>query len=673
MNSVSATRTITWKNWPHSSSTYRITEQNMDNNRYKIIFQPSGRRGEVRDGKTILEAARELGVSIENVCGGKGVCGKCKVRIEEGYFAKYGVNSSVKSIEAAGTANEEYLTKKQLRENCRLACQSLIHGDVVVFIPEESRKKRQVIRKEATDRDIKLLPAVKKYYIEMKPASLYDSLGDFERVSAELKKQFKLNNLIIDYPVLLELQNVTRKSGWKITVSVWKEKEIIDVEVGKVDTGYGLAVDVGTTTVAGYLCDLKTGEVVASSAMMNPQVAYGEDVMSRISYAMKGNSSLRHMSRSIIKGIVQIAQRTAKQAGIRHADIIDMTIVGNTCMHHILLNIDPRYLGKTPFAPSLHHSLDIKARDLKITIARGAYVHVLPIEAGFVGADNVAVLIAEEPYNQDEMELIIDIGTNGELIMGNRQKLLSTSCATGPAFEGAEIKHGMRAAPGAIEKIKIDPETKEVQFKVIGNDHWNTDTKHINARGICGSGIFDAAAQMFLAGIIDKSGRFNSKLKHHRLIKTSKGTEFVIARESETAIEGEITICQKDIRAIQLAKGAMYAGARIMMNKLGIRKLDRVILAGAFGSFVDKESAAVIGLFPDCNLDKVTAVGNAAGDGARIALLNTDKRKEADVMARKVEYVELTVTPEFNDIFTKAMTFPHAEDEFPHLEHLLKQ
>jgi uncharacterized 2Fe-2S/4Fe-4S cluster protein (DUF4445 family) len=395
--------------------------------------------------------------------------------------------------------------------------------------------------------------------------------------------------------------------------------------------------------------------------------------MSRISYAVKGNSSLRHMSRSIIKGLVQIAQRTAKQAGIRHADIIDMTIVGNTCMHHILLNIDPRYLGKTPFAPTLHHSLDIKARDLKITIAKGAYVHVLPIEAGFVGADNVAVLIAEEPYNQEEMELIIDIGTNGELIMGNRKKLLSTSCATGPAFEGAEIKHGMRAATGAIEKIKIDPETKEVQFKVIGNEHWNTDTKHINARGICGSGIFDAAAQMLLADIIDRSGRFNAKLKHHRLIKTSKGTEFIIARDSETAIEGEITICQKDIRAIQLAKGAMYAGARIMMNKLGIKQIDRVILAGAFGSYIDKESAAIIGLFPDCDLDKVTAVGNAAGDGARIALLNTDKRKEADVMARKVEYVELTVAPEFNETFTKAMTFPHAEDKFPHLEHLFKK
>ena len=645
----------------------------MVNNRYKIIFQPSGRRGEVKDGKTILEAARELGVSIENVCGGKGVCGKCKVRIEEGYFAKYGVNSSIKSIDTTGTANEEYLTKKQLKQNCRLACQTKIHGDIVVFIPEESRKKRQVIRKEATARNIELSPAVKKYYIEMAPASLHDSLGDFERVLVELKKRFKLEDLSIDYPVLTDLQNVLRKGKWKATISVWTDKEIIGVEPGKVDKGYGLAVDVGTTTVAGYLCDLTTGEVVASSAMMNPQVAYGEDVMSRISYAAKGNSGLKQMNRSIIKGLNQIVQRSATQAGIKYSDIIDMTVVGNTCMHHILLDIDPSYLGKTPFSPALQHSLDIKARELGLKVAKGAYVHVLPIEAGFVGADNVAVLIAEEPYNQDEMQLIIDIGTNGELILGNRKKLLSTSCATGPAFEGAEIKHGMRAAPGAIESIKIDPKTKEVRFKIIGNERWNTDTKKINALGICGSGIFDAAAQMFLAGIIDKSGRFNTKLQSNRLRKTDKGPEFVIALQDETAIEGEITVCQKDIRAIQLAKGAMYAGASIMMKKLGISKIDKVILAGAFGSYIDKQSAAVIGLFPDCDLEKVYAVGNAAGDGARIALLNTDKRREADVMARKVEYVELTVSPGFNNTFTKAMTFPHAEDRFPHLEHLFKK
>jgi uncharacterized 2Fe-2S/4Fe-4S cluster protein (DUF4445 family) len=405
--------------------------------------------------------------------------------------------------------------------------------------------------------------------------------------------------------------------------------------------------------------------------MMNPQVAYGEDVMSRISYSVKSDTALKQMNQAIIKGLNQVAGRAAAQAGIKRSAIVDMTMVGNTCMHHIFLNIDPQYLGRTPFPPSVHHSLDIKARDLGLKISPGAYVHILPIEAGFVGADNVGVLIAEEPYHQEDMVLIIDIGTNGELILGNRMKLLSASCATGPAFEGAEIKHGMRAAPGAIERVKIDPKTREVQFKVIGNERWNTETDNIGARGICGSGIFDVAAQMFLAGIIDKRGRFQTGLKTDRLRKSDNKPEFVIAWAGETDIGRDITVCQSDIRAIQLAKGAMYAGTKIMMRHLGVDSVARVILAGAFGSYIDKESAAIIGLFPDCDLENVYAVGNAAGDGARIALLNVDKRIEADVMARQVEYLELTVAPNFDKTFAQAMLFPHMEDKFPHLKHLL--
>jgi len=432
-----------------------------------------------------------------------------------------------------------------------------------------------------------------------------------------------------------------------------------------------LAVDIGTTTVAGYLCDLTTGDVLATESMMNPQVAYGEDLMSRIGYATKEKNGLKKLNDAIIDGLNEIADGACKIAGIKRSDIIDMAVVGNTCIHHLFLNIPPRFLGKSPFPPAIHHSVDVKARDLGLKTAAGAYVHVLPNEAGFVGADNVGVLIAEEPYNQDQMLLIIDIGTNGELILGNRKKLLSSSCATGPAFEGAEIRHGMRAAAGAIERLKIDPETKEVRFKVIGNDKWNTEDKNIGARGICGSGIFDVAAQMFLTGIIHNTGRFNMNIKSPRLRMGEKEPEFVIAWADETAINQDIAVVQKDIRAIQLAKGAMYSGARIMMNRLGIDKIDRVILAGAFGSYIDKTSAAVIGLFPDCDQKNVYAVGNAAGDGARMALLNVDKRDEADYWARRVEYVELTLEPDFNRIFTKALTFPHAEDKFPHLKNIL--
>jgi uncharacterized 2Fe-2S/4Fe-4S cluster protein (DUF4445 family) len=641
------------------------------NRRHTVIFQPSGRRGYIDDGKTILEASREIGVDIESICGGKATCGKCRVRIEEGYFEEYGFESKVASLSPIGEGDRMFLNKRQLRHNYRLACQTHIHGDIVIFVPEESRMGEQLIRKEATARDIKLKPAVKKYYIEMASATLHDTLGDFERLQAELNKRFKLRELTIDYPVLLSLQNLIRQGDWRITVSVWKDKEIIKVEPGQVSKGYGLAVDIGTTTVAGYLCDLATGEVVATDAMMNPQVVYGEDVMSRIGYSVAQKDGLKQMNQAIIKGLNQVAGRAAAQAGIKRSDIVDMTVVGNTCMHHIFLNIDPQYLGKSPFPPSVHHSLDIKARDLGLKVSSGAYVHVLPIEAGFVGADNVGVLIAEEPYHQEDMVLVIDIGTNGELILGNRRKLVSASCATGPAFEGAAIRHGMRAAPGSIERVKIDRKTKEVQFKVIGNEHWNTDTKDIRAMGICGSGIFDVTAQMFTTGIIDISGRFNSTLKTTRLRRNNGEPEFVIAWADETASGHDIVVCQSDIRAVQLAKGAMYAGAKILMSRLGVNSLDRVILAGAFGSYINKESAAVIGLFPDCALEKVNAVGNAAGDGARIALLNVDKRKEADVMARQVEYVELTVEPDFNKTFTQAMWFPHMKDKFPHLKQLL--
>lgn len=646
----------------------------MTSQKHTIVFQPSGLRGKVKEGLTILNAARQLGVSLESVCGGKGACGKCKIRIEEGDYRKYGIKSSVAATTTRDEVNAKFLNKQQLKQNYRLACQTHIHGDVVVFVPEESRKGQQVVRKEATQRKIKLNPAVKKYYVELKPATLKDTTGDFERLVTELKKKYKLDNLTIDYPVLLKLQNTVRQGGWKVTVSVWKDREIVAVEPGEVKQGYGLAVDIGTTTVAGYLCELTTGEILNTEAMMNPQVAYGEDVMSRIGYASKEKDGLKKLNDAIIKGLNQIIKNITKKSGIKPADIVDMVVVGNTCIHHLFLKIDPRYLGIAPFPPAIHHSVDVKTRDMGLKIGQGSYVHVLPIEAGFVGADNVGVLIAEEPYNQDQMLLIIDIGTNGELILGNRKKLMSSSCATGPAFEGAEIRHGMRAAAGAIEKLKIDRKTLEVQFKVIGNDKWNTEDINIGARGICGSGIFDAAAHMFLAGIIDKSGRFNMKLKSSRLRYDEGGmTEFVIAWAKETAINHDIVICQKDIRAIQLAKAAMYSGAKIMMNRMGVSKIDKVILAGAFGSYIDKESAAVIGLFPDCGQGCVQAVGNAAGDGARIALLNKDKRDEADYWARRVEYVELTLEPEFNKIFTKALAIPNAEDKFPGLKGILPE
>ncbi len=638
-----------------------------------VIFQPSGRRGYIAEGKTIKEASRDLGVDIEGICGEKAVCGKCRVRIEEGFFEKYGIESMREHLTPISETERKFFNLQQERSGYRLACQAGIQGDILVFVPEESRMGKQFVRKAATDRAIELKPAVRKCYVELRKATLDDTLGDWERLQTELDRQFGFSNLTIDYQVLLTLQNVVRQGDWKVTVSVWMGKEVIKVESGFVDKAYGLAVDVGTTTVAGYLCDLTNGEVVATDSAMNPQVIYGEDVMSRITYAVHNEDGLEHMNYAIIKELNQIAGRVSAQAGIKRWDIVDMTVVGNTCMHHIFLNLDPQHIGRAPFPPGIHHSLDIKARDLGLKISSGAYIHILPIEAGFVGADNVAVLIAEEPYNQDSMELVIDIGTNGELVLGNRKKLISSSCATGPAFEGAEIKHGMRAAPGAIEKIEIDKDTKEVRFKIIGNEDWNTDLEAVGAKGICGSGIIDVIPQLFMADIIDHRGRFNKDLKTPRLRFAEDGPEFVIARADETSIGQDIVVCQADVRAVQLAKGAMYAGAKLMMRRLGVEKLDKVILAGTFGSYINKESAMIMGLFPDCAPENVYAVGNAAGDGARIALLNADKRREADEIARQVEYVELTLEPDFDKTFTQAMWFPHMKDTFPHLKDFLPE
>jgi|Deesub1362B_J571_1020462.scaffolds.fasta_scaffold00061_16 uncharacterized 2Fe-2S/4Fe-4S cluster protein (DUF4445 family) len=646
--------------------------------RHRVIFQPAGRRGEIQEGKTLLEAAQVLGVDIEGLCGGKKVCGKCKVRVEVGFFEKDNIESGMHHLSPI-TGEELKHIKPEDGPNIRLACAAEIHGDLKIFVPERSRAGKQVVRKAAKELSITLDPAVKKYNIELKPPSLEEmTTGDMERVLDFLEEKYGLKGLSFDYYALKELQDVLRKGQWRATVSVWMDREVIKVEPGFVENSYGIAVDIGTTTVVGYLCDLNTGKVINTESMMNPQVPYGEDVMSRITYAMTNPEGLQKMQSAIIEGLNEIIRNVTADLRTDGKDggtaIVDMTVVFNTAMHHIFLGLNPEYIGRSPFIPALQHSIDLKARDIGINISPGAYLHVLPLEAGFVGADNVGVLIAEEPYNQDEIVLIIDIGTNGELLLGNRQRICSTSCATGPAFEGAQIKFGMRAAPGAIEKVRIDPETKECYYKVIGKADWHTYLQEVNAKGICGSGIIDAVAEMFKAGIIDKTGKFVKGLDTPRIRLDSDGKpEYVLAWAEETSIGTDITITQADVRALQLAKAALYAGAKLMMKKMGIQKLDRVILAGAFGSYIDRESALTLGMFPDCDIKRVYAVGNAAGDGARMALLNREKRREASERARWVEFMEIAVEPDFEREFMQAMHIPHMKDSFPHLKSLFEK
>ncbi len=654
--------------------------------KHRVIFQPSGRRGEVPDGTDLLDAARNLGVDIESICGGKGTCGKCKVRVEEGFFEKDSMDSRMEHLSPLTDVERKFL-KPSDGPGMRLACAARAHGDVKIFVPEKSRAGKQVVRKAARELNIAIDPAVKKYFVELARPSLHEPItGDLEKLRGALSENYGLDgkNLSIDFPVLKDLQDTIRKGNWCVTVSVWKGREIIKLEPGFIETAYGLAVDVGTTTVVGYLTDLSTGKVVATESMMNPQVPYGEDVMSRITYAMTNPDGVRRMQGAIIEGLNEIISNiitNARNSGALNSEalgggetVVDMTIVFNTAMHHIFLGFNPEHIGRSPFIPAIQHGLDIKARDLGIKINPGSYIYVLPIEAGFVGADNVGVLIAMEPYNIDEKVLIIDIGTNGELLLGNRERVCSTSCATGPAFEGAQIKMGMRAAPGAIEKVRIDPATKEPLYKVIGKEQWQTEIEKVDAKGICGSGIIDAIAWMYKAGIIDKSGRFDMTAETPRIRKDHEGKpEYVLAWARETSIGADITITQADVRALQLAKGALYAGAKLMMHKMGIEKLDKVLLAGAFGSYIDKESAMTLGMFPDCEIENVYAVGNAAGDGARMALVSNLKRQEAEERARWVEFVEIAIEPAFEKEFMQAMHLPHMKDRFPNLKKLIEK
>ncbi len=668
----------------------------------KIIFQPSGRRGEVKKGVTIIEASRQLGVDIESLCGEKKVCGKCKIRIEEGFFEKYGIQSSKDHAGEWLIEEEKFINREQREAGYRLGCCANVEGDLLVFVPEESRAGKQVVSKAARDIHIDWNPAVKYYYVEVAEPTFEEPTADLERILEELNRKYGLKNLDIDYLILKKLPNRLREGKWKVTVAVWMDREVIGVLPGQVENYYGMAIDVGTTTVAAYFCNLATMEVLDTVSMMNPQCKYGEDVMSRISYHMMHEGGLDRMSNDIIEGlnnlITQACEGThppkkKKKVGKEEAievnetpdgeegkqylclnpsDIIDMTIVGNTAMHHILLKLNPEYVGVAPFPPVVHKGVDIKARDLGIHIHDSAYVHVLPNEAGFVGADNVGVLIAEEPYKKEEIQLIIDIGTNGELVLGNKEKLISSSCATGPALEGAQLAFGMRAAPGAIERIQIDPDTNEVDYKVIGRDAWRSYSKpeEMQTKGICGSGILDVLAELYSSGVILKSGRFNPKQKSNRSRKNSENSqpEFVIAWAEETSIGKDILITQKDIRQIQLAKGALYCGCKLMMRRMGIEKLDKVKIAGAFGTHVDQEKALIMGLFPDCEIDKIISVGNAAGDGARAALLNREKREEANWVSRNVEYIELTVEKDFQQQFMEAMQIPHMKDQFSHLK-----
>ena len=620
---------------------------------HTVVFLPSGFRGLVEEGTSLREAARSVGEEIETICGGNGSCGKCKVRILA--CTEQGIESSMAHLSPLTKAERSYADRYGLSPEERLSCQAQVLGDVAIFVPEESRVNRFSLQKATGEHEVDIIPTIIKYYVEF-PTNI-----GWERVIPELESQFDLHDLTIDPQAQNSLSAILQENNEGITLTLWNDHEIIRAEPGYVVEAYGLALDIGTTTVAGYLCNLESGETMATEAMLNPQIKFGEDVMTRIAHAKDHTDGLAQMNQEIIDAVNELARNITSQAKLTPEDIADVVMVGNTVMHHIFLGLDIVPLGMYPFPPAVDHSVNRKASELGLEILPSANVHALPIEAAFVGADNVGVMLAEEPYNQDEVWLIIDIGTNGELILGNQKMMFSASCATGPAFEGGNIKSGMRAAPGAIDRVRVDPQTYEVNFSVIGKSGWNTElpAEEMQALGICGSGIIDAVAEMLTAGIIRKDGSFDKSLKSPRLRLGQDGKpEFVIAWTSETSAGRDITVIQKDVRAIQLARAAIFTGAQLMLRRMKLERPDKVILAGAFGSVIDPRRALTLGMFPNCDLKDILAVGNAAGDGACIALLNKEKRNEADRIAREVEYIELTSEPNFNEMFVASTHFP---------------
>ncbi|MBE1285018.1 MAG: DUF4445 domain-containing protein [Rhodobacteraceae bacterium] len=646
-----------------------------------VVFTPSGKRGHFPVGTPILTAARQLGVDLDSVCGGRGICSKCQITPSYGEFPKHGVTVQDDALSEWNKVEQRYKDKRGLIDGRRLGCQAKIEGDVVIDVPPESQVHRQVVRKRAEARDITMNPSTRLFYVEVEEPDMHKPSGDMERLIEALETQWDLKNVKTDLHILQQMQPILRKGDWKVTVAVHLGDDSHPPKIMHVWPGYyegsvyGLAVDLGSTTIAAHLCDLKTGEVVASSGIMNPQIRFGEDLMSRVSYGMMNKGGDQEMTRAVREGMNALFTQIAAEAEIDKALIVDAVFVCNPVMHHLFLGIDPFELGQAPFALATSNSLALRAVELDLNIHPAARVYLLPCIAGHVGADAAAVALSEAPDKSEDLVLVVDVGTNAEILLGNTDKVLACSSPTGPAFEGAQISSGQRAAPGAIERVEIDPVTKEPRFRVIGCDIWSDEDGFDQAiattgiSGICGSGIIEVIAEMRLAGIVDASGLIGSaeQVGTPRCVKDGRTNAYLLWDGSADG-GPTITVTNPDIRAIQMAKAALYSGARLLMDKFGVDTVDRVVLAGAFGAHISAKHAMVLGMIPDCALEKVTSAGNAAGTGARIALLNTEARGEIEETVRRIEKIETAVEPRFQEHFVNASAMPNSAEPFPILE-----
>ena len=640
-----------------------------------VVFTPSGKRGRFPVGTQLLEAARTLGVDVDSVCGGRALCGRCQVLVMEGDFPKHGVSSHAANLTPLSAAEEGYAQRRPLPSGHRLSCSTQIQGDLVIDVPPTSQVHRQVVRKAADARPITLNPVVHLHYVEVRQPDMHDPAGDLQRLLEALNREWKFGPLRADLAVLQKLQQALRQGEWRVTVAVHAGTQLIGVWPGFHDRVYGLAVDVGSTTIAAHLCNLESGEVAASSGAMNPQIRFGEDLMSRVSYSMMHPGGAQQMTEAVRGAVNALAADVAREAKVEPSDILELTVVGNPIMHHLLLGIDPVELGGAPFALATDSALALHASELGLTVHPGARVYTLPCIAGHVGADTAGMLLSERPDLSEKLTLLVDVGTNAEIVLGSRERLLACSSPTGPAFEGAQISSGQRAAPGAIERVRIDRATLEPKFKVIGSDLWSNQpgfeqvVAATGVTGICGSGIIEVIAEMYLAGIISQDGVIDGELSQRsdRIVQTGRTYAYVVHRGTPA-----LQITQNDVRAIQLAKAALRAGVALLMDRFGCDRVDRIRLAGAFGSHIDVKYAMILGMIPDCDLFMVASAGNAAGTGARIALLDSDSRRTIEELVRRVEKIETAIEPKFQAHFVAAMGIPHSTEAYPELRKVVQ-
>jgi uncharacterized 2Fe-2S/4Fe-4S cluster protein (DUF4445 family) len=614
---------------------------------YEVKFLPEGKRSTIAAESPLMVAALKGGVDLANICGGKGYCGKCVIEVIEG------------KLSPQTDWEKKRIPPEKLAKGYRLACQALIRGHVVVRVPDQSRVGRQRLVIMGKEPPVALRENVEKIYLELNAPTLHDPRADDERILEALyAKGYK--DLKVDHLIGKALPKVAREGGWKITVTILGKGEIINVQAGDTTKqSFGVAVDIGTTKLAVFIVDLLDGNLVFADGIMNPQIRFGEDVISRLHFATQGEDNLKEIQHTIVGGINELVNKGVADTGIKREDLYELVAVGNTAMHHLFAGIEPKSLGLCPYPAGLGRSHDVKARDMGLDINPSGNVHLLPNVAGFVGADAIADILASRLNEKERLTLLMDVGTNTEVMLGTRDQIWSCSTASGPAFEGAHIRCGMRAASGAVEKVRIGPDF-EVTYKTIDDD---------KARGICGSGIIDSVAEMLKSGVIDTSGRMILK-NHKRVRDRSPGKEeFVLVFKEETSAGKEdIVITQDDVREIQKAKAAMYGGYMTLMRKSGLRKedLSEIVIAGAFGNYIDPESARILGMIPEIPLNRISFLGNTAGSGARMCLKSLDIRTEAWRIAEKMKYIELAVEDIFEEEYINAMYMPNSRlEEFP--------